>query len=675
MNTGIYGDTSSAITRAGLRQADLSTRLEMSNKKKMRNKTQSVLYNSAMARSKGSLLDDTSVYSGNTGNGDIQNHNLNHNPNYNHNYNQNTQNLYTHQNFSQGYDNHGNINPNNYHMNYNNMQYQNNQQYPNYNQHSQYHQQQQPHQQHPQQQQYQNNPIIMKKQRDQSNNSSNKDSNYRESYMYLNQFNNNNSQTLAPNALQRISGSPNLNRRISGGNGSIIGSPIITTQANNEEQARKISFNALMGVKNGNINDNTDDNSMIDAINYMNKYDLNNNDDWESIDEENDIDYNNVENDETNNIIKRLQIENRGLKKKLKDIELGHDSNSIVADDEKYSRLEDEYNRLAESYLFLDNETKDLTVQNDSYFKDITKLRKELNELKENNNGSSDEILLFTKGLIDNLPNYISKTDDFIKIIGDKIPKELDDLCTNTLMKIETSKNNQSINTPATIKGSTLNTPVMGSAFTTPKLNSPNPNIGYLNDEEISKFLKDEVKQLNFTIKSLEDQMNKMRINYSTRIQEERQTIIVSTLQRKLHNEFINENPKNKNIGLKNFSIINIIPPNNNNTDNENENENENTHNSKLPVLDFNKEDTFISNLDSLTDSPTNLSLRDDSSNIKLSSLSPITPVSEAPESPKKRLTIYSTHTSESNDDFYSIASNNRISDDSLEIEFETFTT
>lgn len=70
----MYDDNSSGIARAGLRQTDLSVQLENSNKKKHRNKTQSVLYNGALAKSRSSLFDGTSLFSEGSG-GDYQSSN------------------------------------------------------------------------------------------------------------------------------------------------------------------------------------------------------------------------------------------------------------------------------------------------------------------------------------------------------------------------------------------------------------------------------------------------------------------------------------------------------------------------------------------------------------------------------------------------------------------------
>lgn len=636
-NLRMYDDSESSITRAGLRQTDLSTQLENSTKKKHRLKTQSILYNGAMAKSKGSLLDDISVNSGNSNNLEANmmnmNSNLYHQTNHNNNSNINNQ----HHIYDQPYVNYSKFPQNGYsnqgysdypytHRNNsnNNVTYLNSrQQQPHQpHQHQHQHQHQFQHQQQQQQQQQRQN-IPLPKQREPKNA-------FRESYMYLNKIetNPNAQNTFIPHLnLKRMSSSPkNISqRRFSSQNGAVMGSPMST-----EEHARKLSINSLMGGVNFNssFNDN-DSTNIIDTINYMNN--LNDEiEEWKSIDEDNDT----LSKTELKKMLQRFQLENRSLKKKLKDIELGHDSSSIVANDEKFLRLEDEFNELSNDYALIENEMKNLTLQNKSYFNDITSLRNELNK----NNNTISEFTILSRNLIEKIPNFIKQKEHFTLLLGDlnQIPEQIKD---NYLKSIEKYDIDLTIS---------------------------NATDGNLTNDDIMEILKNDVKKLNYALSRSSNLIKQMDKIYGRKIQEERKTIIVSSLQRTLHNEFITENPKLKNFKLKNFKLLSIYP-----------------------CLDLNLNDpptnsSSFSNLSqhaqlssSTSPSTTATTVTPDNLVSKLSYNSPISThsSSSAPtslnSSPEKRSTIYSAD--EFKDAHSTIsATNNTLN--SPELQYETFT-
>lgn len=623
-----YGDhNTTGVARVGLRQTDLSTQLE--TKKKYKNKTQSIMMlNSNFSKSKGMLHDNMSVRSGNSTDllqsmlDQSSQHSLGQQqqqqqqqpqPQQQHmqvNYQQN--NIYPHNNQYQGYT----------------------QQVQQQHQHQQYQQQYQ--QQHQNQQQPQQQ-IHIPKQR------SNK--NYRESFMYLNGANKSN-QEFTTNGV--TNGSPvMLQRRFSSQNGGgIIGSPM---NFSNEEQARKISFNALMGV--------TGEEGINDTINYMNLIEQNqknsdrgiNEDDWISIDEEPiDTQYSKPmtrkgsENDK-DKIIQRLQLENRNLKKKLKDIELGHDSNSIVANDEHYNRLETEYDELAKNFELIDNETKNLIVQNDAYVKDVNRLKGEIDSAGVKN----DELVKILKNVIDESTRYIKEKKPYTELFGfvesckDSLPLQVIQLYKTNLLKYDNNKYVAAI-------GDTLS------------------------EDEIIKMMKLEIGILVDANKSLRADVKNIDHILNKKIFDERKTIVVSTLQKSMNNEFLKNHPDFKlkkfnkfNVGNNGFKLINLVPS---------------TIDDELDDVDDVNDDVDQTVNSELTFTESQFSPQIvDRKSIQLPSIStsPVTPVSANSMSSiiDKRSTYSSTTTEESEQEFHSTKSKSSIAIDSpLDIQYETFT-
>lgn len=669
----VYGESEAGVARVGLRQTNLTTQLEGNKKtKKYRGKAQSIMFNVAMTQSKSSLHENMSLYSGTSNNTDMSKNPVNY-PNQNHGYPYNSNNNGS----SNGYMNHPNYANQQPQQGYYNQQYPLQQQWQNHPQGYNQAQNYQPGNYNPNTLANNNiqpgnyNPNML------ANNSAQPGGkkNYRESYMYLNSFttgptdyqqqqNLYQDQPVAHAPLNRMSGSPATitQGHFSSQNSGIIGSPMSLTA---EENARKISFNALMGTSSHLHSDTSD---IADTLNYMNTLDQDNDHDWESIDDEGGdtsvIRYqtsHTTTNAELSNIIQKLQSENRGLKKKLKDIELGHDSHSIVAEDEKFSKLEDQYNELIASFELLENESKNLLIQNDSYFKDITRLRGEVN----GHDKTIDQFNKLVESLIEHIPNYIKEKEQLNRLFGD--------------IKSQLPEKSQALYSD------------MLNNYTEPKLiHNLKSTDGNFTDDDIIRVLKDEVAYLNSALVRSNIQIKNMDKIYTQKIQEERKTIVVSSMQKSLHSEFINENPETNNtVGLKNFRILNIVGAERNEEDGGSEaNYYDDSNVTFIPTPPESVKTSFSPGL------PISPNLQLDSQSKLAQSISPITPKtpitpnSNSSLSPRRNLSAYSNHGTKldgdgdddgddgdaGDDDFYSTHSKNRISARSLEMEYETFT-
>lgn len=651
---GVYDDQTTGIARAGMRQTDLSAQLENSNRRKHRNKTQSVLYNGAMAKSKTSLFDGTSLLSdASSGNDYQQNTQVNQQMMMNQQmYNGYPQMQYNHQvynnsnhsnsSFQQGYMNYPNqpqqgyYNQGNVYSNYSQQQQQQQQQYyqgvnqgyPNY----QYNTQQQ--------------TIPVTKQRKAKKN-------YRESYMYLNSMDTSEDISQQPQVnLPQINGSPtqSLQRRFSAQNGGVMGSPMSTAS---DENTRKLTFPTIMGGMNHSSN-------MSDPDHTFHNSTAN---DWESIDEDEDEEVENEEEDEGEDydddddeseydnmtkadlqkILLSVKGENKSLKKKLKDIELGHDSNSIVANDEKYMKLEEEFSDLASKYLRIESEVENMTIQNESYFRDITELREKLQQSE----ATIGRFTNLSKSVIERIPTFVKQKDGFSSILGDSndIPEQLKESYMRSLEKYQK------------------------------EMKVENPSDGNLSDNDIMKMLKDEVRDLQAALTRSDHLVKHMEKIYNQKIQEERRTIIVSSLQKALHNEFATLHPNlNGRRGLRNLKIIDVCPSTM---------EPQEYFSPSIP------NSASSPNLNINSSSSLSASLTPEGSQTRLPYLSPISPPSSSESSPKKRISLYSGESADNfKDAFSSIPQNNKSTTSvsttiatshnnttpSLEIEYETFT-
>lgn len=536
----LYSANDTSISRAGLRQTDITTQLE--SQKKFRAKTQSVMFNAAMMKSKRSLHDESmSVYSGRSGNTEnMINQQLYHQQQYpvqDQCSQQQPQNLpigqypagqYPPRQFPPGPYQSGQLPPGQYPPGQLPM--------------GQYPLKQYPAGQYPQQYPVtQNQPIPLPKQRTDKKE-------FRESYMYLNQYSTDQSQQPQQQNLGRISassqGSPvqSLQRRFSSQNGGIIGSPMSMTT---EEIARKMSLNALMGVRSNDQFGTADSTTLSPVINYMNRIDSgsheNSNSDWESIYDESSIRQRNPT-PEMTKAIDRLQAENRSLKKRLKDIELGRDASSIVAIDEKYSKLVEEYDTLVDNYLILETENKKLATENDSFNKTLSKVENSTN-LKDKQIKNYDEAL---KKIIEKIGDIVPSQSD-IELLLDELNGDLKEKYKVYLKKPTHSDDKEGEVVSESRKVST-NVSL-----------EDHVNISTLTDAEIIHMLSDDVKTLRLSLSKTNKQLKEITKVYNTKVQEERKTIIVSSMQKMLHNEFLRENPGRKT-GLQNFRIIQICP-------------------------------------------------------------------------------------------------------------------
>lgn len=625
----IYAHQGKGLTRIGLRETNLTSQLE--NKKKYKNKTQSIMMlNSNFSRSKGHLADNMSVKSGNSTDmlqnvleqgSMVSGMNNYQAPHYQHQHQQQHQqppNMYNQYPQQQGYP------PQQGYAHYQQQQYQQNyqqqqQQYPTGQQYPAHHQQ-----------------ISIPKQR--------QNKNFRESYMYLN--GNGSTHDASSSLLNRVSASPEmLQRRFSSQNGGTgIGSPM---KFSNEEQARKISLNALIGASG--------DDGINDTINYMNHLDglgqEMNEEDWISIDEEVEQSptYNGIKKvseKDSDKMIQRLQMENRSLKKKLKDIELGHDSNSIVANDESYTRLESDYKELAQNFEIIQSETKNLIVQNDAYFKDITRLKGELDESDD----MKDTLVGVLKNIIDSAPSYFKDKLHFKKVLGSvesvkNIPVAITDAYMQNLNVYDRQDLTSSIDTSMT-------------------------------NDDITKMLKLEILSLYESNKSLKLDLKKIDKLFSRKLSDERKTIIVSTLQKSLNNEFLQTHPDFKVKRFNRFKVVDIVSAA---TQDEELDVGDDTMNSNATITDL-KNPIISHTIDSPNSIPT---------------ISPITPVSQNSMNSlnsiiDKRSSYSSTTTEEgsedqdfhstksisnSNSDIISKPKSHTLKIDSpLDIQYETFT-
>lgn len=656
----MYDDNSSGIARAGLRQTDLSVQLENSNKKKHRNKTQSVLYNGAMAKSKSSLFDGTSLFS-EVSSGDYQSSNNQASQQQQQQQQQmmmaNQQMAMAQQGYAgypqvqynaQMYSSSNHSNPSFQQGYYPQQGYYSQGQYPNYQQ-----QQQQNYlganqaypgyQYAPQQQQQQQQGVRVAKQRKGKKG-------FRESYMYLNSVNtsgeliNMAQQPQVNMPVANGSPTPSLQRRFSAQNGGVVGSPMSMT---NDENARKLAFPTIMNGMGHALNVNDGDHANHGTtVNDWESIDEDDDDEEDYEDEDEDVDeseYDSLSKAELQKILLSVKGENKGLKKKLKDIELGHDSSSIVANDEKYIKLEEEFSDLATKYVSIESEVENLTNENETYLKDIALLKAELKQSE----AAADICTTLSRTMIERIPNFVKQKDSFFLIMGDTsdIPEQLQECYTRSVEKYQ------------------------GEGF-------ENPADGNLSDSDIMKMLKNEVRDLQAALTRSENTVKQLDKIYSQKLHEERRTIIVSSLQKTLHNEFVSDHSNaGARAGLKHFRIVDICPSA------------EPQGGFLSPSIPNSASSPSLNN--NWSSSSGSSSLTPDHSHSRVVYLSPISPPSSSGGSPTKRISLYSGNSVDHFKDAFSTIPNSSSNptiapgpaaaaansfDTSLEIEYETFT-
>ena len=449
-------------------------------------------------------------------------------------------------------------------------------------------------------------------------------------------------------SLPVVNGSPtpSLQRRFSAQNGGVVGSPMSMT---NDENARKLAFPAIMSGMGHPLNVNDGDHANYDTT-------VN---DWESIDEDDDdedyseddddddedvdeSEYDNLSKADLQKILLSVKGENKGLKKKLKDIELGHESSSIIANDGKYLKLEEEFSDLATRYMNIESEVEHMTIENESHLKDIAQLKEELQQSV----AVTSRFITLSRTMIERIPNFVKQKDNFFLILGDasNIPDQLQECYTRSVEKYQAENN------------------------------SDNPADGNLSDGDIMKMLKNEVKDLHAALTRSENTVKQLDKIYSQKLHEERRTIIVSSLQKTLHNEFVSDHPNpGARAGLKHFRIVDICPSE------------EPQGNFLSPSIPNSVSSPSLNN--NWSSSSGSSSLTPDHSQSRGVYLSPISPPSSSGSSPKKRISLYSEDSADHFKDALSSIPNassnpaiapcttvNNSFDDSLEIEYETFT-
>lgn len=469
-----FNDSKSNPPGLSMRQTNLSEQLSkkqnLNNITKNKLKTKSFMLLANNNQSNNSLLHDSqSVLSGNSHNHTNNNtininqsaplnfHYNNNNNNHNNNYNHHPQNQQPYYPQYHNFDPNQNPQPNNYYQ----------------------------HQQHQQHQQLQNNGYFN------GNANTKQKYNNRESYMYLNS-NFQQNQQQRPYDQSEI---PNV-RRISGG---IVGAPM---SSSNDEYAKQLTFNSLIGNHNHSNNSGK----------YINSID--NEQDWESIDD------NDVKGmDSLNKIVETLQLENKNLKRKLKSIELGHDSNSIIENDQdndevNFKILESNYSKLNENYELIENQLQNLSVQNTDYSNKVKFLN---NEIQNKN--------LVIENFLDKIPKFLNKINDLnllvdSSLLSDDLKLSFDESCKK--VNLNTNSNTNS-NSNSTSKIGTPNT-----SFST------NTNT---HDEDLIEMLRFDNKSLNYALERANKTIKRMDKIFNLKIRDERETIRVSSNQTMLFNE------------------------------------------------------------------------------------------------------------------------------------------
>lgn len=445
----VQGDMESSLARAGLRQTDLNHQLEMNNKKRHRLKTQSILLNGKVNASISSFHDEMSLNSGN-------NHYMGSNKsNDNLLYQQHhPQQHYHPQQLPQQYQQP--LPPQQYHQ-YSPQQRQPlppPQQYSNYN-NVQYSPDQHTHQ-------YNHTPLRI---------NDNTNTKYRESYMYFDEG-------------HEVS----LQRRFSS-HGGVIGTPMSNqTDDQSSNPNKRVSLTqSMIGMVPLTPNDPTNSKS----LEYMNTLDGDDDkDDWIDI----------------SPVHEKLKLDNRNLKKRLKDMEIkyetSHSTNPIELENEKLS-----------------NENSDL-------LKSISKLKLDSMSSKDKFN----ELLHFSNELIKKLPNYISDREICLDIVnGIQLPSDLKSQFEKSLTSYDS------------------------------KVQKSSKHIeGTLTDDDLMKLLRNDIRILSSTVNRLSTEKKQIEKLYSKRLNEERRTIRMAAKHKVIHNEFRKSSSYKPNL-IKGFKLINPV--------------------------------------------------------------------------------------------------------------------
>lgn len=500
-------DNGSSITRAGLRQTDLSTQLDLNNKKKHRLKTQSILYNGKNG-SKSSLLDQGSVNS--------NQQQYQHQHQQQHHYQQQFQHhgaqlqfsnqqyyappsvksSYYEESISSGSMNY----PYNQSAPYRNFQSNeqlyhsqqhhgyNNQHAVNYATNTHYGSQENNTSDYLEQQQQQQQPPPPPSPQQQQTLNYAKKRQVRESYMYLEEMNGNQSF----NSLQ----SPVLQKRFSSQTG-IVGSPMSTPP---DETSKRLSFSSALGLP-ANSNSNYEQlDGTTNTLKFMNTVDG---------DEEEEDDDEWIDTDGSDQLT-HIKRQNNELHLKLKQLQNKIDFSKEEA---------------------LEKQIQNLNSENKTQTENLARL----NDLLKNEKSQNEEILTFTNELIKLLPQNLIN-DNLIDLIADGN------------LSNESKKHYKKL--------LNLNKPVAKS--TTPQLSKFS---GELSDKDILQILKNDVKMLSDAVIKLREEKKSLETHFNLKIQEERKTIRITATRKILNNEFNASTSGNKKKIMlkKGFKLIHPV--------------------------------------------------------------------------------------------------------------------
>lgn len=281
-----------------------------------------------------------------------------------------------------------------------------------------------------------------------------------------------------------------LQRRFSS-HGGVIGTPMSTPpdDHNNNANKRVSLTQSVIGMVPLTPNDPTNSKS----LDYMNTLDGDDdNDDWVDI----------------SPINEKLKLDNRNLKKKLKDMEIKYETSQVI------------------NPIELENEK--LSSENSDLLKSISKLK--LDSLSTND--KFNELLNFSNELIKRLPNYIPDREICLDIInGIQLPIDLKSQFEKSLCSYD-SKNS--------------------------KLKSNKHIEGTLTDEDLMKLLRSDIKILSSTVNRLSLEKKQIEKIYSKRLNEERRTIRMAAKHKIVHNEFRKSSSYKPNL-IKGFKLINPV--------------------------------------------------------------------------------------------------------------------
>lgn len=278
-----------------------------------------------------------------------------------------------------------------------------------------------------------------------------------------------------------------LHRRFSS-HGGVIGTPMSTPDEDRSSGAnRRVSLTqSVIGM----IPLTPNDPSNSKSLEYMNTLDGDDdNDDWVDI----------------SPAAEKLKLDNRTLKKKLKDMEIKYETHQAI------------------NPVELENEK--LANENSELVKSISKLKLECLSSSD----KFSELLAFSQELIKRLPKYIPDREICLDVInGIQVPTDLKPQFEASLGSYDSkSKAKKHIE-------------------------------GTLSDDDLMKLLRSDIKILSSTVNRLSLEKRQMEKLYAKRLNEERRTIRMAAKHKVVHNEFRKSSSYKPNL-IKEIKLINPV--------------------------------------------------------------------------------------------------------------------